>query len=59
MEADADEAAGEVLEAGDAGEDAQSEWRLHGAFVVERFVRDAVSDDLDTLGASDSLMRCC
>ena len=55
LEADADEAAGEVLESGDAGEDAQGERWFHGALVVEGFVRDAVSDDLDALGASDSL----
>ncbi len=53
LEADADEAAGELLEAGDAGEDAQGEWGLHGALVVEGLVRDAVSDDLDALSAAD------
>ncbi len=52
LEAETDEAAGEVLEAGDAGEDAQGQRRSHRALVTQGFVGDAVCDDLHALGAA-------
>ena len=50
LEAHADEAAGEVFEAGDVGEDAEQEWRGDGAGALEDAVEDAVGEDLDALG---------
>jgi hypothetical protein len=42
LEAEAYEAGGELLEAGDGGEELQEEWGLDGAGVAEDSVEDAV-----------------
>ena len=55
LQAEADEAGGEVLEAGDAGEDAQCERHRDRAGVVQDAVEDAVSKDLEGLRAMDGL----
>jgi hypothetical protein len=53
LKADAYEAAGEALEAGDAGGDAEKQGWFEWAFVAEGFVHDAVGEGLDALGAED------
>ncbi len=53
LEAQADEAAGEVLEAGDGGEDAEGEGWGEGAGVAEDAVEDLVGEGLELLGAAD------
>ena len=49
LEAHADEASGEVLEAGDVGEDAEQEWRGDRAAALEDAYEHAVGEDLDAL----------
>src|SRR5580765_2481688 len=53
LKAHADEARGEVLKAGDAGEDSQGERRLHGRGVSENAVEDAVGENLEALCVVD------
>lgn len=53
LEAYSDEARGEVLDAGDVGEDAKGERRVDFAGVIENAGEDAVSEDLDALSVAD------
>jgi hypothetical protein len=53
LEAEADDAGGEVLEAGDPGEDAQGERRSDRAGVVQHAVEHLVGEGLEALGAAD------
>jgi len=56
LEAEAYEAGGELLEAGDGGEELEEEWGFDGAGVVEDSVEDAVGEDLDALGVVDGAL---
>ncbi len=56
LEAEAYEAGGELLEAGDAGEDFQEEWGLDGSGVGEDSAEDFVGEDLDALGVVDGAL---
>ena len=53
LEAYSDEERGEVLDAGDVGEDAKGERRMDFAGVIEDAGEDAVGEDLDALGVAD------
>ena len=57
LEAYSYEACGEILEAGDVGENAQGERWLDGAVVAENAVEDAVGEDLNALGVADGGLR--
>ena len=52
-EAHADDAAGELLEAGDAGEDAERERSIEGPGIVQDAVDDLVGAGLQALRAQD------
>ena len=56
LEAEAYEAGGELLEAGDAREELEEEWGFDGAGVREDSVEDAVGEDLDALGVVDGAL---
>jgi len=56
LEAEAYEAGGELLEAGDGGEELEEEWGFDGAGVVEDSVEDAVGEDLHALGVVDGAL---
>ena len=52
LQSHADEASGEILEAGNAGDDAKCEWRGDGAGALEGAGEDAVGEDLHSLGVA-------
>lgn len=56
LEAEAYESGGELLEAGDAGEELQEERGFYRAGVAEDSVEDAVGEDLDALGVVDGAL---
>ena len=53
LQAHADEASGEVFEAGDLREDLQGERRLDGVGAAEDVAKDSVGEDLRALGVVD------
>ena len=56
LEAQAYEAGGELLEAGDAGEELEEEGGFDGAGLREDSVKDFVGEDLDALGVVDGAL---
>ena len=56
LEAEAYEAGGELLEAGDAGEDLEEERGLDGAGVGEDSAKDFVGEDLHALRVVDGAL---
>jgi len=56
LEAEAYEAGGELLEAGDAGEDLEEQGRLDGAGVGEDSAKDFVGEDLHALRVVDGAL---
>ncbi len=56
LEAYAYESCGELLEAGDGGEELEEEWGLYGAGVAEDSVEDFVGEDLYALGVVDGAL---
>ena len=56
LEAEAYEAGGELLEAGDAGEDFEDAWGLDGAGVGEDSAKDFVGEDLHALRVVDGAL---
>ena len=56
LEAQAYEAGGELLEAGDAGEEFEEQGRLDGAGFREDSVKNFVGEDLDALGVVDGAL---
>jgi hypothetical protein len=53
LKAHADEAAGEILEAGHAGDNAERKWRSKRTGAMEDGIEEAVGEDLHSLGFSD------
>ena len=56
LEAEAYEAGGELLEAGDAGEDLEEQGRLDGVGVGEDSAKDFVGEDLHALRVVDGAL---